>query len=277
MQKPFERILLATEHTEFDSGAERVAIEMARRCGLPLMAIIPIVSNPEFESAAPELASRAEQEAASKIAALQNLAQHAGVRLDVTVRRGEEPAQEIVEEAIRRQADLLITRRRGKRSFLANLLVGEMVGKVAAQAPCSVLMVPRASHMWSKGVLLALDYRHPSETLTELAATIAGICSIPLTIASVTEAKGEETAADAVLQQHVARANAAGTTTSAAQLSGKVSREIVQAASARGADLIVVAHGHRPEFRKALGHVAREIIGLAETAVLVAKTPMPHE
>ena len=47
MDHPFEKILLATEHTEFDSGSERVAIEMARRCNLPLSVVVPVVTNPE--------------------------------------------------------------------------------------------------------------------------------------------------------------------------------------------------------------------------------------
>ncbi len=33
---PFARPLLATGHTDFDRGAERVALELARHCALPL-------------------------------------------------------------------------------------------------------------------------------------------------------------------------------------------------------------------------------------------------
>jgi hypothetical protein len=32
---PFSRLLLATEHTEFDQGAERIALAMMRRAVLP--------------------------------------------------------------------------------------------------------------------------------------------------------------------------------------------------------------------------------------------------
>jgi len=31
----FGRILLATEHTEFDAGAERLAFELAKACAVP--------------------------------------------------------------------------------------------------------------------------------------------------------------------------------------------------------------------------------------------------
>ena len=58
MSGTFSRLLLATEHSEFDAGAEALAFAMARRCGLPLAAVLPVSSNPEFEVVAPELAAR---------------------------------------------------------------------------------------------------------------------------------------------------------------------------------------------------------------------------
>jgi hypothetical protein len=64
MSQLFTRLLLATEHTEFDTGAERLAISMAQHCQLPLAVVLPLVSNPEYESLAPEIAMRAELEAA---------------------------------------------------------------------------------------------------------------------------------------------------------------------------------------------------------------------
>jgi hypothetical protein len=115
MSQLFTRLLLATEHTEFDAGAESVAISMAQRCKLPLATVLPLVSNPEYESLAPEIALRAEQEAASKIAEIRASAQAQGVTIDLRVRRGEEPYQEIVDEARERGSELIILRRRGKR------------------------------------------------------------------------------------------------------------------------------------------------------------------
>src|SRR5512137_2167 len=110
MRPPFERILLATEHTDFDVGAERVAIELARHCGLPLMVILPLVSNPEFEVEAPQLALRAEHKAMERLQQLRATAEAAGVKVDVHVRRGEEPYREIVADAAERKADLVVIR-----------------------------------------------------------------------------------------------------------------------------------------------------------------------
>jgi len=50
---PFSRLLLATEHTDFDRGAEAIAFALAARCQLALAGVMPLVSNAEFEAAAP--------------------------------------------------------------------------------------------------------------------------------------------------------------------------------------------------------------------------------
>ena len=64
---PYARILLATEHTEFDSGAERVAFDLALRWGAPLAAVEPLVTNAEYEAVAPELAERRLKVAPQKV------------------------------------------------------------------------------------------------------------------------------------------------------------------------------------------------------------------
>lgn len=273
MNHPFERILLATEHTEFDSGAERVALDMAYRCGVPLAAVLPVVSNPEYEAVAPQLAAKAEREAADKIAALRDAAQAAGVAFDVRVRRGEEPWREIVAEAGERRADLLVTRRRGKRGFLANLLVGEMVSKVAGHAPCSVLMVPRSGGMWSRGLLAAVDGSGACERVAAVAGAVAAQCDLPLTIVSVA---GDDTQALRIkAEDALARAAAAaggGVPVRRHVVVGKPFEQILKQAAAEGSDLIVI--GQRGETgldRPLLGSTTQKVIGLAEGPVLVVR------
>ena len=79
MTIPWSRLLLATEHTEFDVGAERVALELARRRGVPLAGVFPIVSNIEYESVAPELVAKMEAHVHARLVALQEDAARAGV------------------------------------------------------------------------------------------------------------------------------------------------------------------------------------------------------
>lgn len=271
MNHPFERILLATEHTEFDTGAERLAFEMAQRCGLPLMAVLPVVSNPEFEMAAPQLAARNDREAACKVDALRSTATQLGVQLEIHVRRGEEPYREIVDEAKEKQADLIITRRRGKRSFLAKLLVGEMVSKVAGHAPCSVLLVPRNGTMWSNGVLAAIDDSEHSLKIISTAAAIAKECALPLTILSVAETVALHEKAEATASRHAGTVAGLNVVVRQLVLTGRPHEQILAASKSVGADLIVV--GRRGEsnavVRILLGSTMQKVVGLADQPVLV--------
>lgn len=181
---PFNRLLLATECSEFDRAAEKMAFTLAQHCRLPLAAVLPMVSNPEFEAFAPEIAARVDAEAAQKLTRLHQQAADAGVAMTVTVRRGEELATEIVEESHAVGCDMLIIRRRGKRGFLANLLIGEMVTRVVAHAPCPVLIVPQESAVWSQGIMVALDADNISAVTT--AEQIAAQCGLPLHTVRVT-------------------------------------------------------------------------------------------
>jgi nucleotide-binding universal stress UspA family protein len=268
---PFKRILLATEHTEFDAGAERLAFEMARRCGLPLMAVLPVVSNPEFEIAAPQLAARNDREAASKVDALRNTAMQLGVQLEIHVRHGEEPYREIVNEAKEKQADLIITRRRGKRSFLAKLLIGEMVSKVAGHAPCSVLLVPRNGTMWSNGVLAAVDDSEHYLRITSTAAAIAKEYALPLTILSVAETTALHEKAEVAASRHAGTVAGLNVIVHQLVLTGHPHEQILAASKSVGADLIVV--GQRGEnnavVRMLLGSTMQKVVGMADQPVLV--------
>lgn len=271
MDHPFHRILLATEHTEFDSGAERVALELARRCALPLMAVVPVASNPEYEAIAPELSAQVDRDTAAHIAELRAAAHVAGVALDVCVRRGEEAWREIVAEAGERKADLVVTRRRGRRSFLADLLVGDMVSKVAGHAPCSVLMAPRNGGMWSRGVLAAVDDSDLTERVAGVAAAVAERCALPLFLVGVIAE--DIPALRSRAEVALARASAAAGTIRSDHtgiLVGKPHEEIIRQAVVVGADLLVIGRrGETSLARPLLGATAQKVIGLADGPVLV--------
>lgn len=272
MSTVFQHLLLATEHSEFDSGAEALALALASRCQLPLSGVMPLVSNPEFEAAAPELAARADQQAASRIAALHEMAQARGVSLATHARRGPEPHEEIVDEARERHSDLIVIRRRGKRGFLANLLLGEMVSRVVAHAPCSVLIVPRAAQMWQQRVLVAAEPGAQGQRLVELAGAVAAECRLPVSVVSVAEpARAAE--AQAFVQGQVAGLQQRGLSADGRVLAGKPYEQILQAGRDMGADLIVIgSRGDVPLARALVGGVAQKVIGLAEHPVLVAHT-----
>jgi nucleotide-binding universal stress UspA family protein len=274
MSHPFERILLATEHSEFDSGSERVAFDLARHCRTPLAAVVPVFSNPEYEVIAPQLAELAEQEAAINIKKLYEAAAIAGVQLEVNARRGAELYSEIVQEAVDRKSDLIVIRRRGKRSFLSNLLIGEMVSKVVAHSPCNVLLVPRDAQMWSRGIMAAVDNSPNAEHIAQVAAEVALQCGLPLTLVGVISHDTDtlRIMTERTIVHALAIASSVGVNAQSRILVGKSFEQILNAAKEISAGLIVVGrHGESNLIRTPFGGTTHKVGGLADIPVLVVR------
>jgi nucleotide-binding universal stress UspA family protein len=270
MAEPFTRLLLATEHTDHDRGAEALAFALARRCGLPLAAVLPVVSNAEFEAVAPQVAARDDVQAAARRQGVEEAARAAGVDLGLHVRHGPEPYAEIVAEARERASDLIVIRPRGHRGLLANLLVGEMVHKVVAHAPCSVLIAPRGAQMWSRRVVAAVDPATNELHPAVAAAKVARTCALPLTVVAVGDTEATARALDGAARE----ARAIGVEAETVALAGKVHEQLIAAAARCGADLIVVGrHGASQLSRAWIGGVTQKVIGLAECPVLVSVPP----
>jgi nucleotide-binding universal stress UspA family protein len=267
MTHPFERLLLATEHSEFDSGAEAVAFALAQRCGLPLAGVLPILGNAEYEMVAPEHAARADARAAERRSALEAAARAHGVAFDLRVRHGPELDAEIVAEARDRAADLIVIRRRGKRGLLANLLVGEMVGKVVAQSPCSVLVTPRGAAIWQRRVMLALDPLAGDRSSVTQAAAIAAECGLPLQLTCVAADTAARAGAQQALVAGLALARAMHANTDGDVRVGRAPDVLIEAAREAGADLLVIS-------RQA--NAAHKVIGRAECPVLIHVATRSH-
>jgi hypothetical protein len=260
MAQIFQRPLLATERTEFDAGAERLALALARRCQRPLGVVMPLASNAEYEAVAPQHAAQADRDAAARLLPLRDQARAANVAIDLRVRRGADAWREIVDDAQERCADLIVIRRRGRRSFLARLLVGEMVGQVVTHAPCSVLVVPRDAALWTRRVLLAAEPDAAGKTSLQLALAVAAECTLPLHLLC---SAGSDAAARRSAEDFVAdglqRARHGGVAATGDVLVGATAAQILEASRRQGADLLVLPRGS----------VAHQVTGLAECAVLL--------
>ncbi|MDE2259438.1 MAG: universal stress protein [Betaproteobacteria bacterium] len=253
MAHSFERILLVTEHTEFDGGAERLAFDIARQCGIGLRAVFPVVQNLEYEISSPDLAQRSAREFAERVAQLRVAAQEAGIALDLVVRQCEAPHAAIVQEAREYRADLIIARRRGQRSFLSKLMIGEMVSKVAAEAPCSMLFVPRKAHLWSRAILAAIDLGVEAEPVAAMAATVAVSCRLPLTLMTVSED-------DMALTRLEAIAAGLGVAAECVVVAGKPHEAILSMAETKHADLIVAGRYRSSTTKNIIGHTDHSVL-----------------
>jgi nucleotide-binding universal stress UspA family protein len=270
----FSRLLLATEHGEFDVGAESLAWALARHCGLPLAGVMPLVSNPEFEAAAPRQAAQADAAASARGDDLRAQAAAHGVSLNLVFRRGPELHEEIVEEASSQNSDLIIIRRRGKRGLLAQLLIGEMVSKVVAHAPCSVLIAPRGARMWTRRVLVGVDPLAPDDKVLRQAAHIAVDCGLTLQVVCVVGPEAGRATGEQVLATMIQQARACGATAEGEVRTGRPHQQLLAAAQASGADLLVMGrHSDEVLARAWIGGTAQKVIGLSECPVLVHVHP----
>lgn len=270
MASVFSRLLLASEHSEFDAGADALAFEMARRCKLPLRGVLPVVSNPEFEAVTPQIAAQVDAQASAKRGQIVEAARSQGIELNLRTRHGLEPFAEIVEEAREVAADLIVIRRRGKRGLFANLLLGEMASKVVSHSPCSVLIVPRDAKMWSRKVLLGVNPNAPDDGALDEAAKLAIECGLPLQVVGVIGHEGERAQVEQIVQSAVERAAAMACKVQGECRLGKAHKELIEAARACGADLVVVGrHGGDHLGRAWIGGVTQKVIGLAQCPVLV--------
>ena len=261
----FRKLLLASECTEFDAGAERVALAMASAQAVPLSVVFPLLSNPEYEAVAPQAAARAEREVARALSKLHALAAAAGVTLDVNVRRGSEPDQEIIDEARRSNAELLILRRRGKHSFLSRLLIGEMVGRVLDYAPCHVLVVPRLCKPWQRGVMVVAESSDTASAVALAAAGAAMARDARLSLSLLVVSSGDENVAH-TLDEVVAASS--GTAIRAEAVSDERAMESVGTAMSAGVDLLVVKYGTSGT---PAGELMRRAIGACDVPVLAVR------
>jgi universal stress protein E len=270
-----DKILLATDGSEYSTGAVRAATELARKCGGRVYAMTMALSNPEYDTLAPHLAEQAEQEAQALLEEIQAAARAAGVDCETLLRRGDEPSAEIVSAAEDLQADVIVMGRRGKRG-LARLMVGHATAKVVGQARCAVLVVPRAAKLPERRILLATDGSRYADAAASTAGNLAARCNLPLTVLSVTtpshsRARREE--ASAAVERVVAFLRREGLAAEGMLTEGRPDTAIIETAEAQEADLIVVgSHGRSGLERVLVGSVSERVIGGANCAVLAVKT-----
>jgi len=269
-----QSIALMTQWTEFDAGAERMAIELARRLKLPLTVIVPLFSNPEFEVVAHDLVADAEAATAHGVADFKARVQAVGVTAEIRVRRGDELWREVVEEARTEQVGLIVTRRRGHRGFLGKLKVGEMVRQIAAHAPCPLMMVPREAKVPSHGILVAIDAESNLEPAIASAATLASALGLTLEVLVAPSAQTPEVGGWAEQARSIARR--AGLKVEVTVGHEHLVDAVASRQSAGRADLLVLGIEPSAARHGKLGDAVEAIVGGSACATLLVHTqPRP--
>jgi len=267
-----ETLLLATDRSEFSEGAVREAITFAKKCSSRLSVMSVLETNPEYETIGASAYQKEEEEATKYLESVKSRASQEGIySCETALHFGENPSRLIVNEAAEKKADMIIIGRRG-RSGLMKVLMGKTAANLIGQAPCKVLIVPRAARIDCRNILVATDGSSHSIAAASEAIGIAKRCGSNIIAISAMHSEEGSEEAKVHVRQVVEMAQKEGITAEALTPIGRSHDVIVEIAGGRGVDLIVMGSYGKTGLKKLLmGSSTEKVIGHASCAVLVVK------
>jgi SulP family sulfate permease len=259
-----QRLLLATDGSEFSHAPTEIAVALASRFAVTLDVMTAVESAEDDERAR------------ARLAAATHEALRAGVDTEEIVRHGRQPVHEVVVAAREADSNILVIGRRPARGDLKEKLVGDIAHHILAEAPCHVLVAGWQSTMWQKRIVLASDGSAASDAAAELCGQIARVTCVPVTIVTAVGHERERAAAVADAAHKADLMRLEGVDCDTRIVSGAPAAAIVTAAQELDADLVVVGHHRGKALKRAIaGSVTDRVIGSLACAVLVVK-PAPE-
>ncbi len=266
-----EKLLLATDLSDYSEGAVREAINLARKCSTELYAISVVEINPEYETFGTDVIEKEEKEIAAYFESLRTRASKEGVTCHTIMRESGEPHRLIVEEAEKKNIDMIIIGRHGRKG-LAKVLIGSVASKVIGHAPCNVLVVPRAARVEFRNILVATDGSGHANAAVSEALGIAKRCGSHVLALSSYFLDNERDEAKSNLDNVAKIAKEAGISVEPLNPRGKPYEAIVETAGGMAVDLIVMgAYGKTGLKKLLMGSSTEKVIGLAGCAVMVVR------
>jgi nucleotide-binding universal stress UspA family protein len=284
-----EKLLLSTDGSEYSEGAVREAVKLAKLTSAILTVIAVIETNPEYEALAPDRVDKADTKTREYLDTVKKMASLDGVECETLAFHSENIFRTIVEEAEKRNVDMIVMGRRG-RTGLKRLLMGSVTAKVIGHSPCDVLVVPKAAEIGCRKILVATDGSKYSLAAASEAIGIAKRCgaflyvvsalpseSSPFDIVHSEMLKGpieqyELREAEKNVKDVMLIAEQEGIPARTIVESGPPYKAILEAAEKEKIDLIIMgSHGRTGMERLLMGSVAERVVGHAACAVLIVK------
>lgn len=267
-----DKILLATDRSEFSEGAVREAISLSKNCFSRLYVMSVLETNPEYETIGASAYQKEENEATKYLDAILSRANGEGLHsCEAFLHYGNEPYQRIVETAAEKNIDLIIIGRRG-RSGVMKVLMGRTAAKVIGHAQCNVLVVPRAARIECRNILIATDGSEHSVAAAGEAIGIAKRCASNMLVISSAHNDKDLDEARANVQVVSEAAKKEGIAVEALTPIGKSHDIIVETAGGRGVDLIIMgAYGKTGLQKLLMGSSTEKVIGHATCAVMAVR------
>lgn len=268
-----ERLLVATDGSEASRNALAAAIELAKVCSskLEIIAVAVVLTDLEYDSALPWVIEDAEKEMHKKLEAVKDMVKEGGIDCDVIVHRGEDPYVEIVGEAVKNMADMIVVGTHGRKGF-KRFVMGSVASNVIGHAPCKVLVVPMGARIDYSTLLVATDGSAHSDTAVSEAISIAKRYGSSLIVLSAASTDEEVATAEKNVKHALELADLEDVRKEGMVLRGRAEEAIVEAAEKVAAGLIVMGSHGKTDLRSLLmGSVTERVLSHGNTAVLVAK------
>lgn len=288
MNGPIESVLIPTDDSEGAIAGAKVGIALASQMDaeIHVLSVVNVPSN-ESELTDEGLIAELEADASNSVDRIATLANNHDTRLEVIteVKQGT-PFQRIREYAQRREIDTIVMGTQG-RTGIDRVLLGSVTENVLRTARVPVLTVPPAAdgdvigEVSFDGLLLPTDGSEGAEIATDWAITLASAWGSMLhSIYSVDTSRfpeqrdpGEmiapfEARGTDVIDNVRQRAVDAGVSVSSSIATGRPATVILEYASQRAVDMIVMGtHGRTGIGQWFLGSVTENVVRQAEVPV----------
>lgn len=266
-----EKLLIATDGTVYSEGAIREGIKFAAKCSSKIYVCMTLETNPEYETTGQNVLQQMVEEATAHIASIKDRATQAGLDCETILHESMKASQAIVDEATDKKVDMIIIGRHGHKG-LAKALMGEVAAKVITDAPCKVMVVPKAAQTEYKVILVATDGSTHAKAAVQEAIAIAKRNGSHLIALSAMRDESERQEAKDFSEKAAAMARAEGVAVEAITPMGRSHNVIVEEAGGRGVDLIVMGtYGNTGVKKFVMGSSTEKVIGSAGCSVLVVR------
>ena len=261
-----QRLMLATDGSEFSRAPEAVAIDMAKRLGVTLDLMTAVESAADDETAHARL-GQAERNALI-----------AGVDCEQIIHHGRHAVDEIIAAAHAADTSILVIGRRPPRGGMKERLVGDIAQQIIRAAPCHVLVAGWQARPWAQRILLASDGTQISEALVEVVAQLAKVSRLPVTVLAAVPAGAARAGAEEDVAAKLGRLRIDGIDCVGRVVADAPANAIIAAARETEADLVVIGNDPRQGLtHKLAGHTTDRVLGSLQCAVLVVKRPPEPE
>ncbi|MEW6292392.1 MAG: sulfate permease [Pseudomonadota bacterium] len=261
-----ERLMFATDGSEFSNAPADVAIALAQGFGVTLDIMTAVESPTEDEIARVRLTQ------------VERKALVAGVDCEQIIRYGKQPVEEVVAAAAAADSHILVIGRRPPRGNIKERLVGDIALQIIVRSPCHVLIANWPSEPCRKRILMATNGARISETMVEVTAEIAKAMGLPVTVLAAVPPGGNRAQAEEDVAEKLGLLKVEGVDCTSLIVEKAPEPAIIEAAAEIGADLVVIGNDQRKGLsRKLVGQTTDRIVGGLKCAVLVVKLPPEPE